>query len=233
MSKVNHNLRDKIKDIVVIVKQAITKAAAVKKNIPTHREPPSDPEVKAKYKEIKNYQAQIRICKKYADNMNIKIESMDDPNRLDRHADTIRKLKKDIKKLESHKKKLTIQLDNQIDTMHKLYSDPELKEKVTKMTDKIRGLKNKHEKMNEERKVLLEEQKKISDDYAKLVTKKKSLINKKIALKNNVPSKEFFKREHALEEEYNALKKRHEDFQQIMINKEIKQIDKVLEKETR
>jgi phage terminase small subunit len=52
----NHKLRDQIKDIVVIVKAAITKAAAVKKTITTHRDPPADPVVKAKQKEIKNYQ---------------------------------------------------------------------------------------------------------------------------------------------------------------------------------
>jgi hypothetical protein len=52
----NHKLRDQIKDIVVVCKAAITKAAAVKKTIITHRDPPADPVVKAKYKEIKNYQ---------------------------------------------------------------------------------------------------------------------------------------------------------------------------------
>jgi hypothetical protein len=116
--------------------------------------------------------------------------------------------------------------------MHVLYSDPELKVKITKITDKIRETKEKSNKMAEEHKDILQRQKKVSDDYTKLVTKKRSLTNKKIAIKNNVPANEYFKKENALDKEYVAAKKKHEDYQQIMINKEIKQIDKVLEKES-
>jgi hypothetical protein len=116
--------------------------------------------------------------------------------------------------------------------MHVLYSDPELKVKITKLTDKIRETKEKNNKLTEEQKELVHRQKKVSNAYSMLINKKRSMTNKKIAIKNNVPPSEYFKKENALDKEYIAIKKKHEDYQQIMINKEIKQIDKVLEKES-
>jgi rhodanese-related sulfurtransferase len=87
----NHKLRDQIKDIVVVCKAAITKAAAVKKTITTHRDPPADPVVKAKYKEIKNYQHTIETCKQYINNLQIKVDTLDDPKTIG-HKGTIKKI---------------------------------------------------------------------------------------------------------------------------------------------
>jgi FtsZ-binding cell division protein ZapB len=119
-----------------------------------------------------------------------------------------------------------------MDTTHVLYSDLELKIMITKLTDKIRETKEKNNKLTEEQKELLHRQKKVSDSYNKLINKKRSMTNKIIAIRNNVHPNEYFKKENALDKEYVAIKKKHEDYQQIMINKEIKQIDKVLEKES-
>jgi chromosome segregation ATPase len=143
---------------------------------------------------------------------------MDDPERMEKHSSKLNKLNRDMRKLEAHKSKLQKQYDNQLQTMHTLYSDPELKEKVTKMTEKIAKMKAHHEQLTKEHKEDLRQQKKTLDEYARLNAKKRALVNKKIAIKNNVPSKEYFKKEYELQEEYEAMKKRHEDFQQLLIN---------------
>ena len=214
----NQKLREKIKDIVIVVKEAISRAAAFKRNVVTHRAPPTDPEVKGKRKEIKAYQSQISQCSKYINNLHVKIDSMDDPERMEKHSSKLNKLNRDMRKLEAHKAKLQKQYDNQLQTMHTLYSDPELKEKVTKMTEKIAKMKAHHEQLTKEHKEDLKEQKKTLDEYARMNAKKRALVNKKIAIKNNVPSKEYFKKEYELQQEYEAMKKRHEDFQQLLIN---------------
>lgn len=59
MMNVNRHLREKIGEISTMVISAISKAAVLKRQIITHRDKPSDPEIGKKNKQITKYQVQI------------------------------------------------------------------------------------------------------------------------------------------------------------------------------
>jgi DNA repair exonuclease SbcCD ATPase subunit len=231
MVRVNLNLRDKIKDISMIVKEAITKARELKKSIHTHRDPPKDAEVKDKRSQINQYQNAVNLCKSYIATLNNKIDSMADVERLDRANNKIKKLSKDIRKLEDHKVKLKERLNNQIKTINNLYSDPEFKEKVSKTYEEINKAKEVYDKCKLEKKSLKEKQKLISEDYVKTNSDYRKLKDRKIALQNNISQQKLFKKDFDLIDECEALKKRNENYEKMVTNKQIKMIDKILLKE--
>lgn len=233
MVRVNLNLRDKIKDITFIVKESITKAGELKRSIHTHRDPPKDPEVKDKRTQIKQYQNAVNLWKSYIAALNNKIESMADVERLDKANNKIKKLSRDIRKLEDHKIKLKVKLNNQIKTINNLYSDPEFKEKLSKTYEEINKAKEVYDKCKHQRKNLKEKQKLISEDYVKINSDYRKLKDRKIALQNNVSPQKLFKKDYDLADEYEALKKRNENYEKMATNKQIKMIDKILHKEMR
>lgn len=59
MMNANRHLREKIGEISTMVISAISKAAILKRQIITHRDKPSDPEIGKKNKQITKYQVQI------------------------------------------------------------------------------------------------------------------------------------------------------------------------------
>lgn len=158
---------------------------------------------------------------------------MADVERLDKANNKIKKLSRDIRKLEDHKIKLKEKLNNQIKTINNLYSDPEFKEKLSKTYEEINKAKEVYDKCKHQRKNLKEKQKLISEDYVKINSDYRKLKDRKIALQNNVSPQKLFKKDYDLADEYEALKKRNENYEKMTTNKQIKMIDKILHKEMR
>ncbi len=207
------------------------KASSLKKKIVTHRTVPNDPELNEKRETLKHEQKQNHLAQKYIKGLTQKVRAMESNKKYVSHQNNLKKLDKDVAKLEKHKKKLLERLYSQWKDLTALNPESELKSKMVKTAEKIVEHKKASLKAQEDLKAVQNSTKKIHNEYAKLSKKKKVLINKKIALKNNIPQKEFDKKSFALQEEHDALKSKHEKLKQMMINKEIKQIDKILAKE--
>lgn len=213
MIKSNLAIRDKIKDIAVVVKQAITKAALLKKTVVTHRDPPKDPEVKDKQKQIKQYQDAINTCRSYIHTLNTKIENMNANDRLEVGGSKVKKLNRDIKKLQEHKRKINTKHTNQLQVVNNLYADPEYQQKITSMNDEIRRLKEKYDTQKTEKKKMKEKQKVILDDMANVNKEYRRLQELKISLQNGISPGQIFKKDHDLKEEIEVIKKRTDAFQ--------------------
>lgn len=157
--RANRMFRDRFKEVSEVVIQAISNAAAMKKYIHTHREAPKDPDVKGKRKEIKENQKAIVMCKNYINLLNNKIEAMGNQQRFDKANNKIKKLDRDVFKLDDHKKKLKQKLDNQIATINNLYADPEFKDRVSNLTKEIKDLKMNYNKSKLEKDKIKEKSK--------------------------------------------------------------------------
>ena len=72
LMKANKILRLKVGQITDLVVQAIKKASSIKKQINTHREKPSDPELKRKLETIAKYQKNIHHMKKKLKSLRVK-----------------------------------------------------------------------------------------------------------------------------------------------------------------
>lgn len=103
MMKANHLLRDRVNDIAHMVINAIKKAVELKKKIITHRDEPTDPEIKSKMNTIKSYQAKISSYKRKIKALNIKIENATDNDRISSGVDSGKLLDAEIKELERQK----------------------------------------------------------------------------------------------------------------------------------
>jgi len=232
MVKSNRLIRDKIRDISSIVSAAISKAAILKKTVITHRDLPHNPEVKKKLKDIKGYQDNINKCKKHIENLRARIESVEDSGRMEKAQNRIKKLDKDTRKLTKHKEQLNKQLNNQLLTIKKLYSDPDYNDKVHSIIEEIRKLKDKYEKMKDDRKAIKVNQRQIINNMADIDIEYRHLKDKKIAIENNAKSFSAFDTLTSADE-YEELRRRNENFDKIITNKQIKMIDKILAKESK
>ena len=72
LMKANKILRLKVGQITDLVVQAIKKASSIKKQIFTHREKPSDPELKRKLETIAKYQKNIHHLKRKLKSLRVK-----------------------------------------------------------------------------------------------------------------------------------------------------------------
>ncbi|CAI2364441.1 unnamed protein product [Moneuplotes crassus] len=239
----NAKLRDKITRIVIICKETIQRASNLKKSIVTHRTMPEDSDtLKEKREELKNCQKQNVIAQKYILGLKQKIVATEADNNITSqkshfgtglgiHNNNIKKLTKEVLKLEAHKKKLIERLYSQWKDLTRLNPETEFNSKVEKAAAKLGEFKKENMEMQVELKGIEEQHKIVLKEYAKVSKKKNALVNKKIALKNNISQSEFDKKSFVLDQEYEVTKTRHDKLKQLMINKEIKQIDKILEKE--
>lgn len=103
MMKANRALRDKIHDISEMVITAIQKASKLKKQIITHRDPPPDPGVNDRLKEIKNYQLKIMKCKRKIKALNIRLENLADTERISSEENKLKIIDAEIKELQRQK----------------------------------------------------------------------------------------------------------------------------------
>ncbi|CAI2365231.1 unnamed protein product [Moneuplotes crassus] len=227
----NMKLRDKITDMIKLCKDAILRASNLKKTIITHRTIPQDPELRDKREELKNFQKQNLIAQKYIKGLSQKAMSMEENKKVVSYTNKIQKLNKEVIKLESHKKKLVDSLYNQWKDLTSLNPSSEINSKISKAASKIADYKQANLAAQNELKDLELLHKSIRNEYTKLSKHKNALINKKIALRNNIPQREFDKKSFALQEEYETQKNKHENFKTLMIDRGIKQIDKIFAKE--
>lgn len=63
---------------------------------------------------------------------------MADHTKLNNSENEIRRLDREITKLEEHKAQLNNKLANQVHTIKNVYSDPEYQEKISKTTEEIK-----------------------------------------------------------------------------------------------
>ena len=63
---------------------------------------------------------------------------MADHTKLNNSENEIRRLDREITKLEEHKAQLNNKLANQVNTIKNVYSDPEYQEKISKTTEEIK-----------------------------------------------------------------------------------------------
>lgn len=232
MLESNKLIRDRIREISVIVSAAITKAAILKKTVNTHRDPPTNSVVKEKLKQIKKYQTDIEKCKNYIKQLRARIDSVQDAGRGERANNSITKLDKESAEMRNHKVELNKQLFNQILTIKKLYSDPDYKDKVTGLHDEIKKTKERWEELREEKKKVKVKQSEVINKMADLDLAVRSLKDKKASIQNGIKPTELVE-DLSAETEYEQLRKRNEAYDKAVTNNQIKMIDKVLAKESR
>lgn len=232
MLKSNRTIRDRIREISVIVTAAITKAAILKKTVVTHRDMPSNPDVRQKLADIKKYQNDIMKCRKYIEQLRARIDSVQDAGRMEDSENLIAKLDKEARKLKKHRVKLNEKLNNQILTIKKLYADPDYKDKVTGLSDEIKKHKDTYDKMKDERIVMKDKQRRIINEMADLDLEIRTLKEKKITIQNNVKPTAMIDAMTAVDE-YEDIKRKNENYDRICTNKQIKMIDRILAKESK
>lgn len=186
MMKVNRSLRDKIKEIGSFVISAITKAAQLKKRIVTHRDEPSDKDLKAKMNTIKNYQVKLASYKKQIKALNIKLDSLTDNEKLALSSNSKKLIDDEIKELKTQRKILSGQLKHQQETMNKLYDDPDFRDKMADTSENIKKIKENFTEKDEERKKIKIKQERILSEMASINTAKLKLRERKINIENGI-----------------------------------------------
>jgi len=193
MLKSNAELLNKIREITSVVKHCIQKAGDFKKSINTHRLVSKNPEVRNKRNKINQYQNALNTCKAYVDNLNIKIDNMNEKDRFSNLSNKLKSKNTEIKKFELHKEKLNEKLENQIQVIRKLYSEPEYEGMVDNITSQIKKTKETYDTMKQQRASMHNEQKVVLKEFTKVNAERRRLKNFKIALKNNVTPKKYYK----------------------------------------
>jgi len=145
--------------------------------------------LKEKREELKNCQKQNVIAQKYILGLKQKIVATEADNNITSqkshfgtglgiHNNNIKKLTKEVLKLEAHKKKLIESLYSQWKDLTRLNPETEFNSKVEKAAAKLGEFKKENMEMQAELKGIEEQHKIVLKEYAKVSKKKNALVNK-------------------------------------------------------
>ena len=231
MMKVNRGLRDKIKDIGDLVISAITKASMLKKKIVTHRDEPTNKELKDRNKQIRDYQAKLSTYKKKVKGLNIKFTNLTDNETVANNQNKVKILNNELKELKSHRLVLSKQLKNQQQVMNKLYDDPDFRDKMTQTQNDIKKLKESYTSQDQVHKSISAKQDKILKELATLNASKRKLRERKICIENNLKDKILPSKLTQFNEEASMIMRKNQLIEKHKANNQVKSKIKMHNKE--
>lgn len=203
--RANKILRDKVGQIADLVVSAISKAAALRKQITTHRDKPQDPELNSKLKEINKYQKAIMKMKYPKVVRNYRVKEM---------QDEIKILQADIEKLNEDKE--VIQKEN--NKRQQAYKNiqkgnKDMDDKVQSLRDNLKEEKEYISKLDELKKQNEKEYLEAMDELRKYDDEYRSLFERKLEVKSGKQSN--------IESEYEAEEKHLAETQKKKVIKRI------------
>lgn len=107
----------------------------------------------------------------------------------------LNKLDREVKQLEKHKVQLNSKLNDQVLTIKNMYSDPEYKDKINKLTQEITKAKEKYDQYKAEKSNIKSNQKLILNELANVESEHRQWKDKRMALEYNHKLKDVYKKE--------------------------------------